>query len=409
MNSSYSYSGVSRYSYSYSMNRIFESTRGSALEWTGVAEDAIEYEYRDAEYEHEVGVQEQRDAARHAGYNRSKTVPRRSPRSPRRLARAGLCLVLGVMFGQSVSAGWLVLDPRDYRHYVDRFNRMDDEPVVNFVPNARSWDWMRSNIPLFDCPATRLEEVYYFRWWTYRKHIRQTDGGLVLTEFLTPVSHAGTDNTISCAVGHHIAEGRWLRDQRLLDDYVRFWYRCGDPGGPAAHFHKFSSWVAAALYERYLVTGDREFLVDLLDDLVADYQVWERERGDSGGLFWQYDVKDGMEESISGGRHVRNRRPTINSYMAANALAISRIARLAGRDELATEFGQKADHIQTAMCDSFGMPKPSSSRCNSKTVDFRTLAKRSASCPGCSNWRDRNMVWPGGRSRTRRGSWRRAG
>ena len=42
-------------------------------------------------------------------------------------------------------------------------------------------------------------------------------------------------------------------------------------------------------------------------------------------MFWQHDVKDGMEESISGGRHVQNVRPTINSYMAANAEAIARL------------------------------------------------------------------------------------
>ena len=41
------------------------------------------------------------------------------------------------------------------------------------------------------------------------------------------------------------------------------------------------------------------------------------------GLFWQHDVRDGMEESISGSRRVRNARPTLNSYMYANAVAIS--------------------------------------------------------------------------------------
>ena len=49
------------------------------------------------------------------------------------------------------------------------------------------------------------------------------------------------------------------------------------------------------------------------------------------GLFWQYDVADGMEESISGSRTAKNIRPTINSYMAANARAIAQIAGLAGR------------------------------------------------------------------------------
>ena len=79
------------------------------------------------------------------------------------------------------------------------------------------------------------------------------------------------------------------------------------------------------------MTGDRAFVVDLLDDLVADYERWEAERLGPDGLFWQFDVADGMEESISGSRTRKNFRPTINSYMAANARAIADIARLAGR------------------------------------------------------------------------------
>ena len=173
--------------------------------------------------------------------------------------------------------------------------------------------------------------------------------GRVLTEFLQPVGHAGPFNTISCAFGLHVAEGRWLRDQGLLDEYARFWFRSGPNGGPAAHFHKYSSWAAAAIYERYLVTKDRAFLVDLLDDLIADYKQWETERMGPDGLFWQFDVRDGMEESISGSRRQKNVRPTINSYMVGNAQAISQIAKLAGRAEVEKEFADKAETLRAKM------------------------------------------------------------
>lgn len=235
----------------------------------------------------------------------------------------------------------MVLEPTQFSQHILRFNSNDDEDVVNLIPNDRASQWIREQAPLFECPSGAFEEVYYFRWWTFRKHIKDTPHGRVLTEFILPVSHAGAHNTIACALGHHIAEGRWLRDQDFLDEYVRFWYRSGEHGGPAPHFHKFSSWAPAALFQRYLVNQDQEFLVDLLDDLVSDYRVWESERQRTDGLFWQHDVKDGMEESISGGRRQKNARPTINSYMAANARAISKIAMLAGREELASEFGEK--------------------------------------------------------------------
>src|SRR5438067_12789884 len=132
---------------------------------------------------------------------------------------------------------------------------------------------MKRNVPLFECPDPALEEIYYYRWWTYRKHIVQTPTGRVLTEFITPVKHAGAYNTVSCALGHHLAEGRWLRDQSFLDEYVRFWFR-GNEGKPQSHFHKYSQWTAWALLQRARVTGDFKQLIDLLDDLVADYAAW---------------------------------------------------------------------------------------------------------------------------------------
>ncbi len=224
------------------------------------------------------------------------------------------------------------------------------------IPNAQAWNWIVANAPLFNCPDAQFEETYYFRWWTYRKHIEQTPVGRVITEFLHSVSHAGPYNTISCSFGHHLAEGRWLRDQTPLDEYTRFWFHSGDDGGPAKHFHQYSSWAAAALHERYLVTGNQKFLIDLLDDLIADYGRWETERGLPNGMFWQYDVRDGMEESISGGRRQKNIRPTINSYMAANAQAIARIAALANKPQIVQDFTAKFDSLRAKLTESLWDP-----------------------------------------------------
>jgi hypothetical protein len=231
------------------------------------------------------------------------------------------------------------------KHYIDRFNADDQEDVVNLIPNASAWEWMRANVPLLDCPDKTIEEIYYYRWWTFRKHIKQTPAGKVLTEFIQPVRHAGAYNTVSCALGHHLAEGRWLRDQTLLDEYARFWFR-GNDGRPQPHFHKYSQWVAAAMLERSRVTGDRAILIDLLPDLVADYERWEAEKRREDGLFWQFDVWDGMEESISGSRKHRNARPTINSYMYGSALAIADIAEMAKHAEVAQRFREKAAELK---------------------------------------------------------------
>jgi hypothetical protein len=86
---------------------------------------------------------------------------------------------------------------------------------------------MARNVPLFECPDKDIEEIYHFRWWTFRKHIKETPDGFVITEFLPKVNWSGKHNTISCPAGHHFREGRWIRDPEYLDDYAVFWFRKG--------------------------------------------------------------------------------------------------------------------------------------------------------------------------------------
>jgi hypothetical protein len=258
-----------------------------------------------------------------------------------------LCFLLFIFCAPTVFAAenQCVLKPDSFAHYVEHFNSMEDENVTNFISNVASWNWLQKEIPFFECPDREVEEMYYFRWWSFRKHLVQTTNGFVITEFLTPVRHAGVFNTISCATGFHIAEGRWLLDQKYVDDYILFWLR-GNDGKSQPHFHKYSSWLESAAYDRSLVNGDKTFLMNLLDDFVADYHTWETERQLPNSLFWQYDVRDGMEESISGSRTNKNARPTINSYMFANARVIAAIAALAGNKSIAKEFDGKAAQLK---------------------------------------------------------------
>lgn len=239
-----------------------------------------------------------------------------------------------------------LLDADAFRHHVGFFNDMEPENIINHIPNSESWEWMCDNTPFFECPDRDFERIYYFRWWTFRKHIRKTDDGFVFTEFLDDVGHSGKHNTISCALGHHVYEGTWLRDSKYIDEYARFWYT-GHEAGLQPHFHKYSNWATWALYRRYLVNQDGTFLVALLDAFVRDYEAWVKERGLTSGLFWQYDVRDGMEESISGSRRAKNSRPPLNCYMYANTLAISKVARMAGKETLAEEYARRADELKS--------------------------------------------------------------
>lgn len=249
-----------------------------------------------------------------------------------------------------------ILKYDDFKHYVDYFNTMEDENIVQAIPNAESSAWMKANIPLFTCPQKNFEEIYYFRWWTFRKHIVQTPVGYAITEFLVKRSYADKYNLIACALGHHIYEGRWLHNQKYLNEAVHVWYR-GNEGKPMAKLHGFSSWTADALYNRYKVSGNKAYTLDMMPDLVADYAKWEEERRLKNGLFWQTDVKDGMEETISGGRREQNARPTINSYMYANARALAAMAMMKNDAHTAQIFLAKADTLKQLIQGKLWNPK----------------------------------------------------
>jgi hypothetical protein len=209
-------------------------------------------------------------------------------------------------------------------------------------------DFLKQQIPLLDCPDKTVEEIYYFRWWTYRKHIRQTPAGYVITEFPPDVRWAGKNNTISYAAGLHIAEGRWLRDPRFMMDYLAFWLQKG------GKLRSYSFWIADAVWENYLVTGKADFAKSLVPDLIKNYQEWENSRLDPNGLYWQIDDRDGMEKSIGGSGY----RPTINSYMYGDAVAIRRLAELTGDSGVADQFRDKAaaikEHVQDLLWDKEG-------------------------------------------------------
>lgn len=223
------------------------------------------------------------------------------------------------------------------RAYVERFNREDEETVVQKIPNAKACKWLEENIPRVELPDAVLEEIYYFRWWTYRKHIKETEKGYIITEFLPTVKWSGPYNSINCATGFHIREGRWLyHADRYLEDYIRFWLN------NHGNTRSYSCWLAYAVWEYCRVRGDYTIALDNLDKICANYEMWEQEKKRPQGLFWSHDDRDAMEFSISGPGF----RPTLNSYMYGDACAISVFANMDGKKELAEKYRHKAEEIK---------------------------------------------------------------
>ena len=256
-----------------------------------------------------------------------------------------------------------VLDIELVRRRFDRFSADDEELYRNTIGNGRALAAVGDKIPLFECPDEDVERTYYFRWWTYRKHLRNTPDGWVVTEFLPDVSWAGKYNMISCPFGHHLREGRWLRDQSVMDEYTQIMMKYGNVNGQKSYL----SWPAWATVERVKVSGDFSFAKTLLGDFVANYEAWERGwivKGlsirDTGGvktydgreirtglrpergLFDYAGDREGSEFALS----LDGARPFVNAAMWAEAGAIAEIARAAGDMALAERFAAKSAALE---------------------------------------------------------------
>ncbi len=224
-------------------------------------------------------------------------------------------------------------------NYVEMFNQHDDEYHSQTVPNDKAEQFLAEQIPLLECPDKDLEKIYYFRWWTFRKHLQKTDRGYVITEFLPPVPWGGPYNTINCPACFHIREGRWLKNANsFVKDYINFWL---DEGG---FTYRYSAWYAHAVLEYCALQNDYAYAVEKLPQLIEIFENREKKHK-RGTLYWASDWFDGMEYSISGS----GLRPTRNSYACADALAISEIARIAGDTQTQERYARKAEEIKSAM------------------------------------------------------------
>ena len=146
-----------------------------------------------------------------------------------------------------------VLSFEDYAHYFSQFNEKDDELYKQYVTNEEVIPFLKKNIPLLDIPDSIIQKTYYFRWWTFRKHIKQTPNGFVITEFLPEVPWSGKYNTINCPAAYHIFEGRWLRDDIYIKDYINYWLNEAD------NVRKYSFWVSNATWAFGKVHNDTAF------------------------------------------------------------------------------------------------------------------------------------------------------
>ncbi len=234
--------------------------------------------------------------------------------------------------------------------------------TANFGADA---PWFERNIPFLEIDDPEIQQIYYYRWKLFRGHIREIGAqGTTVLEFLPDVPWAREPYTdLNDSASFHLLEGRWLRDASVVDNLIDHLYTGG------ANDRHFSEWIAAAAVDTTLVTGDAAPALKHLDTMEHIYNLWDDHLDRTRGLYWIEPLLDATEYTISSidasgagfephasadaGRNGFTGgfayRPSINSYQYGNALAIARLAKLAGKPEIAADYEARAQKIQAAV------------------------------------------------------------
>ena len=221
--------------------------------------------------------------------------------------------------------------------------------------------WYENNVPLFESADPLLQQIYYYRWQVFRAHQRDLgQPGYITTEFLDDVGWQREPYaSLNDATGFHIGEGRWLRDRRYTGDYIDFMY---EGGGNDRHF---SEAIADATFQRFLADGDLQAALKHLPAMKHVYGLWDDRYDLAKKLYWIEPLLDATEYTIasidaSGGSDGftggQAFRPSINSYMFANARAIARLSELAGDAEGARLYEARAGALRERVQDSLWSP-----------------------------------------------------
>lgn len=224
----------------------------------------------------------------------------------------------------------------------------------------RDFDWYAENVPFFESPDSVIDRTYWYRWEVVTKHLTygSPTSGYTFTEFIDRPFWSGTYGGISCPLGHQIEEVRWLKDRRVIDDFSAYWFET-----EGAQPRSYSNWYGDAVWDTYLVTGDREYLERMFPHMLEQYAGWMAERWDEEHRMFRWDgMHDGMETNITSRQTVApfdgavGYRPTLNSYLFADARAIANAAAVLGDSLVALDYAARAAELKQRVQDELWDP-----------------------------------------------------
>jgi hypothetical protein len=186
-------------------------------------------------------------------------------------------------------AEFVLLEPDSFKPLFNDVKINASTPADQGPFNEPAFEWAKANVPFFECSDKDIETAYAFRWRAYFTHIIPTNSSAtpwVISECFSPTipgrcSWAAPTGAINAAAGHHIREGRWIRNGSYMDSEIRFWYHMGtDAHGDGA----YSSWIQHAAWQRALVSGSTDLFAQqndknesLLQLMVNAYDAREKQ------------------------------------------------------------------------------------------------------------------------------------
>jgi hypothetical protein len=214
----------------------------------------------------------------------------------------------------------------------------------------RDFGWLAARIPAFESPDSAIDATYYYRWELVTKHLTygSPETGYTFSEFIDRPFWSGAYGAISCPLGHQMEEIRWLGDREIVEDFARYWFEA-----KGAEPRSYSNWYGAAVWETYEVLGDTAFLRRVLPYMKRQYAGWMAEHWDAGHRMFRWDgLHDGMERNINSRQTddidsgAEGYRPTLNSYLFADAGAIARASAVFGDSGAAREYSARAESLR---------------------------------------------------------------
>ena len=143
------------------------------------------------------------------------------------------------MIPATALAEFVLLEPQSFKPLFRDVKLGASSPSDQGPVNVKAFEWAKANVPFFEASDKDIEATYAFRWRAYYTHIiptNQTINPFVISECFSPTipgrcNWGAPTGTINAAAGHHIREGRWIRDPRYMDSYTRFWFGVGNKPG----------------------------------------------------------------------------------------------------------------------------------------------------------------------------------